>query len=203
VIIGLLLFAVGAYFAYKVFGTVQTRVDVWLDPWRALTPYERSNGIDPTYQLKQSLFGLGTGGIFGAGLGSGYPQLTPQPYDDFIFSSFGEEIGLFGVAAILVLYAIFVGRGLAAAVAVRDSFGKLLAGGLSFLIGWQVFVVVAGVTRLLPETGLTAPFLSYGGSSLVGSWILLALLLRVSDAARRPATAPLARTAAQPLAVAS
>jgi cell division protein FtsW (lipid II flippase) len=183
VVIGVLLFAGGAYLSYKLFGTVQTRVDVWLHLFAG-------RHADDGYQMRQSLFGLGTGGIFGAGLGSGHPELVPLPATDFIISSFGEEIGLFGVVALLVLYALFVGRGLAAALAVRDTFGKLLATGLSFLIALQLFVVIAGVTRLLPETGLTTPFLSYGGSSLVGSWVQLALLLRVSDAARRPATVP-------------
>jgi cell division protein FtsW (lipid II flippase) len=196
VIIGILLFAVGAYVSYQLFGTVQTRVDVWL---HLFDPKHNGDG----YQLRQSLFGLGTGGIFGAGLGSGHPELVPLPATDFIVSSFGEEIGLFGVVALLVLYSIFVGRGLAAAIAVRDAFGKLLATGLSFLVALQLFVVIAGVTRLLPETGLTTPFLSYGGSSLIGSWVLLALLLRISDAARRPATVPPARPEAQPVAVGS
>jgi cell division protein FtsW (lipid II flippase) len=196
VIIGILLFAAGAYVSYQLFGTVQTRVDVWLHLFDA-----KHNGDG--YQLRQSLFGLGTGGIFGAGLGSGHPELVPLPATDFIISSFGEEIGLFGVVALLVLYAIFVGRGLAAAIAVRDAFGKLLATGLSFLVALQLFVVISGVTRLLPETGLTTPFLSYGGSSLIGSWVLLALLLRISDAARRPATTPPTRADAQPAAVSS
>lgn len=193
VIVGALLFAGGAYVAYQLFGNVQTRVSVWL---HTFSPH-----FDATaYQLRQSLFGLGTGGIFGAGLGSGHPELVPLPATDFIISSFGEEIGLFGLVGLLVLYALFVARGIAAGLAVRDAFGKLLAIGLAFLVALQLFVVVAGVTRLLPETGLTTPFLSYGGSSLLGSWIILALLLRVSDAARRPATTPPAR-AAEPQAV--
>ncbi|MDT4916042.1 MAG: hypothetical protein QOH89_742 [Pseudonocardiales bacterium] len=183
VIVGTLLFAGGAYIAYQLFGTVQTRVSVWLHTFSP--QYE-----DTAYQLKQSLFGLGTGGIFGAGLGNGHPELVPLPATDFITSSFGEELGLFGLVGLLVLFATLVARGIAAGLAVRDAFGKLLACGLSFLIALQIFVVVAGVTRLLPETGLTTPFLSYGGSSLLGSWVTLALLVRISDAARRPATTP-------------
>jgi cell division protein FtsW (lipid II flippase) len=194
VIVGLLLFAAGAYLAYQLFGTVQTRVSVWLNTF--------SPHFDATaYQLRQSLFGLGTGGIFGAGLGNGHPELVPLPATDFIISSFGEELGLFGLVGLLVLYAILVARGMAAGLAVRDAFGKLLACGLAFLIALQLFVVVAGVTRLLPETGLTTPFLSYGGSSLLGSWVVLALLVRISDAARRPATTPPPRPADQPVAV--
>jgi cell division protein FtsW (lipid II flippase) len=186
VILGVVLFAGGAYLAYQLFGNVQQRVDLWLHVFD-LNPYGSAR------QLQQSLFGLGTGGIFGAGLGSGHPELVPLPATDFIISSFGEELGLFGLIGLLVLYAIFVARGISAGLAVRDSFGKLLATGLAFLIALQVFVVVAGVTRLLPETGLTTPFLSYGGSSLLGSWVMLALLLRISDAARRPATTPPAK----------
>ena len=194
IVVGLLLFALGAYVSYQIFGTVQTRVGVWL---HLFSPAHDNDG----YQLRQSLFGLGTGGIFGTGLGGGHPELVPLPATDFIISSFGEELGLFGLVAILLLYALFVVRGLAAALGVRDAFGKLLAMGLSFLVALQVFVVVAGVTRLLPETGLTTPFLSYGGSSLIGSYALLALLLRVSDAARRPPTVPPAKLRAEAVAV--
>jgi cell division protein FtsW (lipid II flippase) len=193
VIVGLLLFIGGAYVAYLVFGTVQTRVEVWLHVF---------NYPDQGYQLAQSLFGLGTGGLFGAGLGNGHPELVPLPATDFIISSFGEEIGLFGLIALLVVYALLIGRGFAAALAARDAFGKLLASGLSFLIGLQLFVVVAGVSRLLPETGLTTPFLSYGGSSLIANWALIALLVRISDAARRPAPARAAAPAPEAVATA-
>ncbi|MDQ6849515.1 MAG: FtsW/RodA/SpoVE family cell cycle protein [Actinomycetota bacterium] len=194
VIIGVLLFAAGAYVSYQLFGTVQTRVGVWLHVFDAAHD-------DSGYQLRQSLFGLGTGGIFGTGLGAGHPELVPLPATDFIVSSFGEETGLFGIVAILMLYVLFVARGLANALSVRDAFGKLFATGLSFLVALQLFVVIAGVTRLLPETGLTTPFLSYGGSSLLANWVLLALLLRVSDAARRPAPTPPTRPAAEKVGV--
>jgi cell division protein FtsW (lipid II flippase) len=188
VIVGVLLFAGGAYLSYQIFGTVQQRVSLWLHVFN-MDPYGQAQ------QLQQSLLGLGTGGIFGTGLGNGHPELVPLATTDYIISSFGEELGLFGLAGLLTLYAVFVTRGFSAGLAVRDSFGKLVASGLAFLIALQLFVVVAGVTRLLPETGLTAPFLSYGGSSLIGSWAILALLIRISDAARRPTTTPPSRAA--------
>jgi cell division protein FtsW (lipid II flippase) len=182
VIVGMLLFAGGAYLAYQLFPNVQTRVTVWLHV------FDYPDGIG--LQVSQSLFGLGTGGLFGTGLGGGHPEIVPLPATDFIVSSFGEEIGLFGLVALLVVYTLFIARGFAAALAVRDTFGKLLATGLAFSIGLQLFVVVSGVTRLLPETGLTTPFLSYGGSSLLANYALLALLVRISDSARRPAVPP-------------
>ncbi|MGI8666843.1 MAG: FtsW/RodA/SpoVE family cell cycle protein [Jatrophihabitans sp.] len=182
VIIGGLLFVVGCLVSYELFGTVKERVDVWLHVF--------SYGQDQGYQMSQSLFGLGTGGLFGAGLGGGRPELVPVAKSDFILSSFGEELGLFGLVAILAVYLVFISRGFATALAVRDSFGKMLVTGLSFSLGLQLFVVAGGISRLLPETGLTTPFLSYGGSSLVANFGLLALLLRVSDAARRPPSVP-------------
>lgn len=182
VIIGVLLFIGGCLISYQLFGTVKERVEVWLHVFRFAQ--------DQGYQMSQSLFGLGTGGLFGAGLGGGRPELVPVAKSDFILSSFGEELGLFGLVAILAVYLVFISRGFATALAVRDSFGKLLVTGLSFSIGLQLFVVAGGISRLLPETGLTTPFLSYGGSSLVANFGLLALLIRVSDAARRPPSAP-------------
>jgi cell division protein FtsW (lipid II flippase) len=186
-LLGVLLFVVGSAFAYFTIGHVHDRFTAWLHPFSNAV-YNRTPG--GSYQLDQGLFGMATGGITGTGLGQGRPNLVPFANTDFIMASLGEELGLVGVMGVLTLYLLFVARGLRAALGARDGFGKLLATGLAFGFALQVFVQVGGVTRLIPLTGLTLPFLSYGGSSLVTNWVLLALLLRISDAGRRPQPQP-------------
>jgi cell division protein FtsW (lipid II flippase) len=184
-LIGILLFIFGAFLASKLFGHVGERFQIWLHPWAGDNPTHNA------FQLVQGLEGMGYGGIFGTGLGHGQPFWTPLVQSDFIFTAFGEELGLTGLMAMLLIFGLVVQRGLRAALAVRDPFAKLLAGGLSFALALQIFIIVGGVTQLIPLTGITTPFLSQGGSSLIAIWAMIALLMRVSDTARRPAPQPI------------
>ncbi|MEV5960760.1 FtsW/RodA/SpoVE family cell cycle protein [Kribbella sp. NPDC051952] len=176
-IIGGLLFAGGAYFAYMTFGHVHRRVADWLDPW----------AIDGG-QVKLGLMGQAWGGVLGRGLGQGHPEATLYANSDMIISSFAEELGLTGLIAIILIYTLIVERGLRTALGCRDIFGKLIATGLAMSFALQVFVIVGGVTGLIPLTGLATPFMALGGTSLVANWAIIALLLRISDQARRPQT---------------
>jgi cell division protein FtsW (lipid II flippase) len=171
---GSLLFLVGSYFGYQAFSHVQLRVQVWLDTFNPDTIQDES------FQLAQSLFALSTGGLFGTGLGRGRPDLIPAAETDFIFSVIGEELGMLGTAAVLLCFILLVARGLRVAMAARTDFGQLLAAGLTTILGIQTFIILGGVTRLLPLTGITLPFMSYGGSSLLSNFILIALLVRIS-----------------------
>lgn len=178
VVIGLALFALGAYLCYLGFGHVQVRVHTWLDPFNPATIGNQS------YQISQSLFALSSGGISGTGLGLGYPKFIPAVSTDCIFSAIGEELGLLGAASVVIMYVLFVARGIKVALEKKDDFGKLLAVGLVSIIALQSFLIMGGVTRLIPLTGITLPFVSYGGSSLLANFILLGLLLVLSQRAR-------------------
>jgi cell division protein FtsW (lipid II flippase) len=175
--IGLVMMVTGALVASRLFGYVGARFDAWLAPF-ATENYTAQGG---SYQLVQGLFGMAHGDVIGAGLGSGFPQLIPLAESDFIFAALGEELGLTGIFAILAIYLLIVYRGLRIANTHQDDFSKLLALGLSFVLGLQVFIVAGGVMGLLPLTGLTTPFLAAGGSALLANWSIIALLLVLSD----------------------
>lgn len=180
ILLGLLLFGGGAFVASRVLGYVGSRFDAWLDSFNQAV-YDQQGG---SYQLVQGLFGLANGGLIGTGLGQGRPDIVPLAESDYIIASLGEELGLVGLFAILGLYLLFVSRGFRIGFTGQDDFGRLLGVGLSFVVALQVFVVIGGVTRVIPLTGLTTPFLAAGGSSLVANWIIVALLLRLSDSVR-------------------
>jgi len=183
--VGIAMFAGGVWFAYSYFAHVSTRVCAWLNPWSLdindLCGFQQSGR-----QIAQSYMALGTGGFTGVGLGQGRPQLIDPQLEgtlptDFIFAAIGEELGLLGTTAVLLLFALVIARGMHTALRSRDAFGTLLATSLTVIIGLQAFLIMAGVSRLLPLTGITLPFISYGGSSLVANFVLMALLVRVSD----------------------
>jgi cell division protein FtsW (lipid II flippase) len=180
VILGLLLIVGGAVVASQVLPYVHDRFANWLTPF-SKGVYDAQGG---SFQLVQGLFGLAHGGLIGTGLGQGQPWITPVSQSDYIIASLGEELGLAGLFALFALYLVFVARGLRIGFAGQDDFGKLLAVGLSFTVALQCFIVIGGVTRVIPLTGLTTPFLAAGGSSLVANWIIVALLLRLSDTVR-------------------
>jgi cell division protein FtsW (lipid II flippase) len=182
---GMALFLAGAAFVYQVIPRVQDRVTIWLDPW----PHAQDEG----YQLVQSLFAIAFGGFGGTGLGkgtftfsNGTDPIIPYLNTDFIYAALAHELGLVGIAAVLLVYMLFVARGFRAAMLAQDGFSKLLATGLTFAFALQTFIIVGGVLRLIPLTGITLPFVSYGGSSLLANFVLLALLLLVSNRALEP-----------------
>ncbi|WP_308466771.1 FtsW/RodA/SpoVE family cell cycle protein [Rathayibacter soli] len=181
VLLGLIMFVGGALIASQVLSYVQGRFENWLNPF---SQHQYDKAFAGSYQLVQGLFGLAHGGLLGTGLGQGDPSITPVANSDYIIASLGEELGLIGLFAILCLYLLFVSRGFRIGFAGQDDFGKLLAVGLSFTVALQTFIVIGGITRVIPLTGLTTPFLAAGGSSLVANWIIVALLLRLSDTVR-------------------
>ncbi len=182
IVVGGALFLAGALAAWRLLSHVQDRVDIWLHPME----YYRNQVPPFSDQIVEAQFGMGWGGLIGRGFGQGDPTRVTYAESDFIISSIGEELGLTAVIAVLLCYGLIVERALRVALISRDSFGKLMATGLASIFAVQVFVVIGGVTRLIPLTGLTTPFLSYGGSSLVANWVIIALILRISDQARRP-----------------
>jgi len=177
VVVGTTLFAIGAVAGWLIFDHVQVRVNAWLHPF---------DHPEKAYQIIQGQYGIAWGGLLGRGLGLGRPTLTPVVKSDFITAAIGEELGITGLMAVIMVYALVVARGLRISLIGKDPFGKLLAAGLSFTFALQVFAIVGGVTRLLPLTGLTSPFLSQGGSSLVCNWIVVGLLLVISHQFRKP-----------------
>jgi cell division protein FtsW (lipid II flippase) len=200
VVIGLLLFFGGAYLVAGHIGHISDRVEAWHRPFLE-SNFRPSNGVGGSYQLAQGLFAQADGGIFGKGFGGAVLELPknscgetaqlctllPAPHTDFIYAVIVNELGLIGAAGLLCVYLLVVQRGFKVAMLARDSFSKLLAAGLTTVFALQVFVIVGGVTKVIPLTGVTLPFVSYGGSSVMANFVLLALLLLVSNRARREA----------------
>lgn len=174
------LFGLGAIIAASQLGYVQDRISGWID---AFNP-EIYEAVGGSYQLVQGLFGFAEGGFIGQGLGQGQPSLVPLASSDYVVAALGEELGIVGIFGLLALYLLLVSRGFRVGFTGTDDFGRLLATGLGFVVALQVFIVIGGITRIIPVTGLTTPFLAAGGSSLVANWIIVALILRLSDDAR-------------------
>ncbi|MBA3290064.1 MAG: FtsW/RodA/SpoVE family cell cycle protein [Actinobacteria bacterium] len=174
-VFGGLLFGAGAAMGYSFFSHVQVRVQTWLDPFNP----EFIQG--DSFQLTQSLFAFATGGLFGTGWGQGRPDIIPEAQTDFIFAVIGEELGLMGTAAVIVMFLLLIARGFRVALNSRNDFGQLLACGLTAIFALQTFIILGGVTRVLPLTGITLPFMSFGGSSILSNFILWAILIRISD----------------------
>jgi cell division protein FtsW (lipid II flippase) len=189
VAIGVILFGLGAWYLGTHVGHVHDRIEAWQHPFQAAF-YNKRGG---SYQLANSLFAQADGGLFGQGFANsalklpGGAALLPAPQTDMIYAVITDELGLFGACAVILTYLLFAQRGFKTALLARDSFSTLLAAGLTAVFALQAFVIVGGVTRVIPLTGVTLPFISYGGSSIVANFVLLALLLLVSDRARRPA----------------
>ncbi|MBZ4662467.1 MAG: FtsW/RodA/SpoVE family cell cycle protein [Caloramator sp.] len=171
--LGLLAFSLGGLLSYFIFNHVRIRVQIWLNPWK----YK----LDKGYQICQSLFAIASGGLFGRGLGLGYPYLIPLAINDFIFSAIAEEFGLIGASALIILYFLLVYRGLRTAIYSKDNFSQLVAVGISSMMAFQVFVVIGGVTKMIPMTGITLPFVSYGGSSMLLNFLSLGVLYKISE----------------------
>jgi cell division protein FtsW (lipid II flippase) len=187
VVIGLVLFAAGSAIAYQLFGTVRDRVDIWINPFL--------DASGKGYQVVQSLYAFARGGILGTGLGAGLPLVggrlpIPAIHTDFPFAALGEELGLIGVVAVLGLYLIVIERGLRVAASAADDFRSLLAAGLTLVVGVQAFIIAAGNLKLIPLTGVTLPFISYGGSSLLANGVVIGLLLALSDRGVEPPPPP-------------
>lgn len=180
VLLGIILFFIGSFACYKLYAHVQVRVDIWLNPW-----------ADPNgkaYQIVQSLFALGSGGILGSGLTYGFPQMIPEVHTDFIFAAIGEELGFAGSSAVLISYILIIYRAFKAALETINPFSILVAAGLAVSFALQIFLIIGGVTKFFPLTGITLPFVSYGGSSMVANFILLGMLFAISE--ERPKHAP-------------
>ena len=183
IVIGFIAFAVGAVAAANIFSHVGARVDAWLHPFDA-AQYNKEYG--GSYQLVTGIFGLASGGLMGTGLGQGHPSITPIANSDYIYAALGEELGLTGMMAILMMYLLIIAAGMITAMKIKDGFGKLLASGLVFTMAFQVFTVVGGITLVIPLTGLTLPYMAAGGSSLIANYILAALLIVISNCANKP-----------------